>query len=230
MAGLCEGGNESPGSLKAIDETRRFVSALHAPALGSMPHSASYTYVRQLPLCLVRASLSPRAQELRGFVLDSSTDKLDILKRLDEEETISGIPRSTIYYWKRNRAALEEYCASTSSNDKRRTLKQPSVVKYDKELFLWFPEQRRKVAICGERMSADTVAAEEYKTTFRDLELREAYADAALPYRTVARWVKTFREGRDAVQDNLHTGRPRVEDNTVQLLASLLDADGLRVS
>ncbi|KAJ4450854.1 hypothetical protein ANN_02285 [Periplaneta americana] len=55
--------------------------------------------------------------------------------------------------------------------------------------------------------------------------LHEAYVDAALPYRTVARWVKAFREGRDAVQDNLHTGRPRVEDNTVQLLASLLDAD-----
>ncbi|KAJ4450655.1 hypothetical protein ANN_02084 [Periplaneta americana] len=55
--------------------------------------------------------------------------------------------------------------------------------------------------------------------------LREACADAALPYRTVARWVKAFREGRDAVQDNLRTGRPRVEDNTVQLLAPLLDAD-----
>ncbi|KAJ4432752.1 hypothetical protein ANN_21390 [Periplaneta americana] len=55
--------------------------------------------------------------------------------------------------------------------------------------------------------------------------LHEAYADAALPYRTVARWVKAFREGRDADQDNLRTGRPRVEDNTVQLLASLLDAD-----
>ncbi|KAJ4437779.1 hypothetical protein ANN_13717 [Periplaneta americana] len=27
--------------------------------------------------------------------------------------------------------------------------------------------------------------------------LHEAYADAALPYRTVARWVKAFREGRD---------------------------------
>ncbi|KAJ4438220.1 hypothetical protein ANN_14159 [Periplaneta americana] len=55
--------------------------------------------------------------------------------------------------------------------------------------------------------------------------LREACADTALPYRTVARWVKAFREGRDAVQDNLRTERPRVEDNTVQLLASLLDAD-----
>ncbi|KAJ4438021.1 hypothetical protein ANN_13960 [Periplaneta americana] len=47
----------------------------------------------------------------------------------------------------------------------------------------------------------------------------------SLQYRTVARWVKAFREGRDAVQDNLRTGRSRVEDNTVQLLASLLGAD-----
>ena len=46
-----------------------------------------------------------------------------------------------------------------------------------------------------------------------------------LPYRTVARWIKAFREGRDAVQDNLRTGRSHVENNTVQLLASLLDAD-----
>ena len=29
----------------------------------------------------------------------------------------------------------------------------------------------------------------------------------------------------DAVQHNLRTGRPHVENNTVQLLASLLDAD-----
>ena len=28
-----------------------------------------------------------------------------------------------------------------------------------------------------------------------------------------------------AVQDNLHTGQPHLENNTVQLLASLLDAD-----
>ena len=55
--------------------------------------------------------------------------------------------------------------------------------------------------------------------------LREACDDAVLPYRTVARWVKTIREGRDAVQDNLRTGLPYVENNIVQLLASLLDAD-----
>ena len=40
-----------------------------------------------------------------------------------------------------------------------------------------------------------------------------------------ARWIKAFREGRDTVQDNLRTGRPHVENNTVHLLASLLRAD-----
>ena len=44
-----------------------------------------------------------------------------------------------------------------------------------------------------------------------------------MPYRTVARWVKVFQENRDAVQSNLCTG-PHVENGTVQLLASLLDA------
>ena len=55
--------------------------------------------------------------------------------------------------------------------------------------------------------------------------LREACGDAELPYRTVARWIKAFQKGRDAIQDNLRTGRLRLENNTVQLPASLLDAD-----
>ena len=55
--------------------------------------------------------------------------------------------------------------------------------------------------------------------------MREACGDAALPYHTVANWVKALQEGMDAFQDNLRTGRPQVENNTVQLLASLLDAD-----
>ena len=55
--------------------------------------------------------------------------------------------------------------------------------------------------------------------------LREACGDGTLSYRTVARWVKAFQEGRDAVQDNLLTGRPHAENKTVQLLGSLLDAD-----
>ena len=55
--------------------------------------------------------------------------------------------------------------------------------------------------------------------------LREACFDAALPYRTAARWVRAFRERRDAVQDNLRTGRPHVENKLVQVLAFLLDTD-----
>ena len=36
-------------------------------------------------------------------------------------------------------------------------------------------------------------------------------------------WVKAFWEGRDVIQDNLHTGQPQVENKTVQLLAFLSD-------
>ena len=42
--------------------------------------------------------------------------------------------------------------------------------------------------------------------------------------------VKSFREGRDAVQNNLRTGRLHVENNTVQLLAFLLDTDRVRLT
>ncbi|PNF18472.1 hypothetical protein B7P43_G08996 [Cryptotermes secundus] len=55
--------------------------------------------------------------------------------------------------------------------------------------------------------------------------LREACGDAALPYRTVARWVKLFREGWDAIQDSHRSGPPHVDNQTIQLLASLLDVD-----
>ena len=41
----------------------------------------------------------------------------------------------------------------------------------------------------------------------------------------MAQCVKEFRKGRDAVQDNLRTGRPRVEKNTVQILASIFDTE-----
>ena len=54
--------------------------------------------------------------------------------------------------------------------------------------------------------------------------LREACGITALQYRTVARWIKAFREGRDSVKDNLRTGRSHVE-NRVQLLVSLFVAD-----
>ena len=41
---------------------------------------------------------------------------------------------------------------------------------------------------------------------------------------------KAFWKGRDAVQDNHRTGRPHVENNTLQLLSSLLDADRQRTA
>jgi hypothetical protein len=50
-------------------------------------------------------------------------------------------------------------------------------------------------------------------------------SDAALPYRTAARWVKFSREGRDAIQDSRRSGRPHIDNHTIQLLASLLDVD-----
>jgi len=36
--------------------------------------------------------------------------------------------------------------------------------------------------------------------------LREACGDAALPYRTVAQWLKLFSEGRDSIQDSRRSG------------------------
>jgi hypothetical protein len=54
---------------------------------------------------------------------------------------------------------------------------------------------------------------------------REACGSAALPYRTVARWVKLFSEGRDAIRDSRHSGQPHVDNHTIQLVASLLDVD-----
>jgi len=36
--------------------------------------------------------------------------------------------------------------------------------------------------------------------------LQEACGDAALPYHTVARWVKLFREGRDSIWDSRRSG------------------------
>ena len=56
-------------------------------------------------------------------------------------------------------------------------------------------------------------------------ELHKACGDAAFPYRSVARCVKAFRQGRDAVKDNLRKGHNHVGSNTVQLLAHMLDAE-----
>ena len=42
-----------------------------------------------------------------------------------------------------------------------------------------------------------------------------------MPDLTVSRWIKAFREGREPFK----TEGPHVENNTIQFLASLLDAD-----
>ncbi|GBL84277.1 hypothetical protein AVEN_118661-1 [Araneus ventricosus] len=46
----------------------------------------------------------------------------------------------------------------------------------------------------------------------------------AFPYRTVARWVKAFNEGRQNVADMRRAGRPSVSEE-VYAVASLLDSD-----
>jgi hypothetical protein len=57
--------------------------------------------------------------------------------------------------------------------------------------------------------------------------LREACDNTALPYLTVAQWVKVFREGRDAVQDD-----PMLTTTQFSSLPPcwMLIADGLCVS
>ena len=59
-------------------------------------------------------------------------------------------------------------------------------------------------------------------------KLREACGDAALSYRTVVRRVNAFLERKVAVQNNLRTGRPHMENNIAQFLASVLGADRRR--
>jgi hypothetical protein len=57
--------------------------------------------------------------------------------------------------------------------------------------------------------------------------LREACGYTALPYRTVALWVKVFREGSDAVQDD---SKLTTTQFSSLLPCWMLIADGLRVS
>ncbi|PNF40606.1 hypothetical protein B7P43_G06749 [Cryptotermes secundus] len=54
--------------------------------------------------------------------------------------------------------------------------------------------------------------------------LQEACGESALPYRTVARWVKAFNEGRQNVADMRRPGRPSVSDE-VYALSALRESD-----
>ena len=55
--------------------------------------------------------------------------------------------------------------------------------------------------------------------------LQEACGESALPYRTVARWVKAFKEGRQNVADVRRPGRPSVSEEEVYALTALLDSE-----
>ena len=55
--------------------------------------------------------------------------------------------------------------------------------------------------------------------------LVEACGDAALPYRTVAMWVRAFNEGRDNVEHMARPGCPSVSKEDVEAVSALLDTD-----
>ena len=57
--------------------------------------------------------------------------------------------------------------------------------------------------------------------------LQEACGESALPYRTVARWVKAFNKGRQNVADMRWPGHPSVNEE-VYALTALLDSDRRR--
>ena len=55
--------------------------------------------------------------------------------------------------------------------------------------------------------------------------LQEACDAAALPYRTVPRWVAAFRDGRERVEHRPRSGHPPVSDENVQLVSALVEVD-----
>ncbi|PSN38295.1 hypothetical protein C0J52_19352 [Blattella germanica] len=55
--------------------------------------------------------------------------------------------------------------------------------------------------------------------------LVEACGDAALPYRTVARWVKTFNTGCNRVEHMPRPGRPSVSEEDIEAVSAVLDID-----
>ena len=53
--------------------------------------------------------------------------------------------------------------------------------------------------------------------------LQQACGASALPYRTVARWVKAFKEGRKNVSDMPRSGHPPVSDNDIHAVSTLVE-------
>ncbi|PNF31349.1 hypothetical protein B7P43_G10891, partial [Cryptotermes secundus] len=54
---------------------------------------------------------------------------------------------------------------------------------------------------------------------------QEACGESALPYRTVAMWVKAFNEGCQNVADMCRPGLPSVSEEEVYALSALLESD-----
>ena len=55
--------------------------------------------------------------------------------------------------------------------------------------------------------------------------LQEACDAAALPYRTVERWVAAFRDGHERVEHMPRSGHTPVSDENVQLVFALVEVD-----
>ncbi|CAF2042236.1 unnamed protein product [Rotaria magnacalcarata] len=58
-------------------------------------------------------------------------------------------------------------------------------------------------------------------------ELHSVFADEVPPLRTVERWAKWFREGREEVEDEARPGRPVTETTTenIEQISHLIDDD-----
>ena len=58
-------------------------------------------------------------------------------------------------------------------------------------------------------------------------ELDTVYGENTLPYRTVARWVSYFKEGRSSVKDEARPGRPvsATSENDVATVQSIVQQD-----
>ena len=77
-------------------------------------------------------------------------------------------------------------------------------------------EQRNLIKIQCARGRTQNSATEDCK---------EACDAAALPYRTVARWVAAFRDGRERVEHMPRSGHPLVSDENIQLVSALVEMD-----
>jgi transposase len=81
--------------------------------------------------------------------------KLDVIKRLDQGETIKkvtsdlGVGEVTVGDWKRKRGENEKWCSQRASisadeNASRKTMKKGEFEKTSEALFLWFTQMREK--------------------------------------------------------------------------------------